>query len=345
MDASDDLSGSRSIPFIDVGRGGPGALADAQPRRFGDILAHGRRHYSSTLLRLAHDIGRRWLERGRNAYLEEITAIAQRCHNAPGAFALNLSYEWSCTTGVSAQPGEKGVRMRRTLDWPMDGLGQDVVVARFQGSAGDYYNITWPGFVGVATAMAPGRFAAAINQPPLANHTMIRPVDWALARMRYWRSGALPAMHLLRRVFDECWTYDESKRRLCVEPIAAPAFFTLAGVESDEGCVIERQEDRYAVREVPACVANHWTTFPIRGWKRGVDTRARLEFMKTVFTSPGDDFDWVAHPVLNETTRLAVIANAAENRLIVRGFEKDGPATDVYRLGANQIPVANPSTI
>jgi hypothetical protein len=222
----------------------------------------------------------------------------------------------------------------------MDGLGRDVVVARFQGKAGDYYNITWPGFVGVATAMAPGRFAAAINQPPLAKHSGIRPLDWALARMSYWRSGALPAMHLLRRVFDDCVNYQEAKRRLCVEPIAVPAFFTLAGIEPDEGCIIERRERSYAVREVPACISNHWTTFPIRGWQRGVDTRARLDYMKTVFTSPGNDFDWVAHPVLNETTRLAVIANAAEHRLIVRGFEADGPATDVFTLAADHRPVS-----
>jgi hypothetical protein len=340
LDASADLSENRSIPFIDVGAGGPGALADAQPRRFGDILAHGRRHYSSGLLRLADDIARRWLERCRNPYLGEIVGIAERSHDQPGAFALNLAYEWSCTTGVSAQPGEKGVRMRRTLDWPMDGLGRDVVVARFQGNAGEYYNITWPGFVGVATGMAPGRFAAAINQPPLAKQTGLRPLDWALARMSYWRSNGLPAMHLLRRVFDECVNYEEAKRRLCVEPIAVPAFFTLAGMEPDEGCIIERRESRYAVREVPACISNHWTTFPIRGWKRGVDTRARLDYMKTVFTSPGNDFDWVAHPVLNETTRLAVIANAAEHRLIVRGFEADGPVTDVFTLGANHAPVS-----
>ena len=44
-----------------------------------------------------------------------------------------------------------------------------------QGPAGEFFNITWPGFVGALTAMAPWRFAAAINQAPLWRRTRAPP--------------------------------------------------------------------------------------------------------------------------------------------------------------------------
>ena len=51
--------------------------------------------------------------------------------------------------------------------------------------------------------------------------------------------------------------------------------------------------------------------------------------------APGD-FSWVRPPILNQTTRLAVIANAARGMLSVQGFEasggKVGPATAVFQL-------------
>ena len=44
------------------------------------------------------------------------------------------------------------------------------------------------------------------------------------------------------------------------------------------------------------------------------------------------DFDWLVPPVLNPTTRLAMMAEPAGGRLVARGFEADGPATEVLRL-------------
>ena len=77
--------------------------------------------------------------------------------------------------------------MLRTLDWPLRGLGRNVVVATIEGAAGIYKNVTWPGFVGVATAMAPGRFSGAINQPPMRKWSPSCWLDWGINRCRLWR--------------------------------------------------------------------------------------------------------------------------------------------------------------
>jgi hypothetical protein len=58
-----------------------------------------------------------------------------------------------------------------------------------RGPAGEYHNITWPGYVGILTASAPGRFAAAINQAPLWRRTRkpwLRPYDLAANALRTW---------------------------------------------------------------------------------------------------------------------------------------------------------------
>ena len=336
MDASSDpaRSGAPTIPLADALGAGSLAIVEAEPRRARDIMEAGRRHYGVLALRLGDRVSRRWLEKTANPYRQEIEALAAHM-GEPGCVLLNLSYEWTCTSGVGPAPGNGGTggsRLLRTLDWPLDGLGRNLVVAKRAGDAGAYFDVTWPGFVGVATAMAPGRFSAAINQPPMRRLTPSCGLDWVLNRWRAWRARALPPSHLLRRVFDECRTYAEAKAMLSAAPICIPAFFTLSGMAPGEGCVVERQEDGAAVHEAPVSMANHWLSFDDKGWARGLDSASRLQAMDGLRERVGDDFSWVVPPILNETTRVAVVANAAAGRLLVQGWEADGPATQVFSL-------------
>lgn len=319
------------IPHLDVGDAGPMAIIEADPERFQSILASGLDHYGAAALRYGDALSRKWLMRNANPRLQEIEAFAARAER-PGAYLLNLSYEWTCTTSTGADPSGTGNRMLRTLDWPLDGLGRHVVVAKMNGAAGPYENVTWPGFAGVVTAMAPGRFSAAINQPPMRRWSASCWLDWGINRIRLWRRRALPPVHLLRQVFETCANYAEARRVLAETPLSMPAFFTLSGMAPDEGCVVERDEDHAHVRAAPASVANHWIAGETPGWARGVDSRGRYALMETLRDSSGDDFLWVQPPILNATTRLAVIANAAAGKLIVQGWEETGPATAVFSL-------------
>jgi len=336
MDNRTEPAATRTIPRFDTGRDGPVALIDAAPGRLRDIMASGREHYGGLALRLGDRLSRAWLEKSDNPYRGEIAAVAARL-DAPGAWLLNLSYEWTCTTGVApgagGNAGGGGMRMLRTLDWPLAGLGRDVVVAGHESGAGAWWNVTWPGFVGVATAMAPGRFAAAINQPPMRQRTPSCGLDWVISRAAVWKSRALPPGHLLRRVFETAKTYAEARRMLCETPLSVPAFFSLAGAGPGEGCVIERLETSALVREAPAGIANHWIADPREaGRARGEDSPGRYARMEDLLGRMPDDFSWVRPPILNPTTRLAVVAGPAAGALMVRGYEEDGPATAVFKL-------------
>jgi hypothetical protein len=222
---------------------------------------------------------------------------------------MNFSFEWGCTTGAAPDPAAPGVRLLRTLDWPFHGLGRHVLVARQEGPAGVSYNITWAGFIGAITAMAPGRFSVAINQAPVPRHGPRRLpypwlVDWAVSRVKTFRGRRLPPAHLLRRVIDHCPSYAEARRLLSETPLALPVFFILAGTEPEEACVIERLEDEAFVHQHPAAVANDWLNPSLRGHARGVDSAGRLRRMRAHCAAPPDGgFDWLRYPVLNSDTR------------------------------------------
>jgi len=342
----DYLKPMPAIPLVEVGAAGPVVVAGAEPERLNRIIEAAEKHYTTPLIAIADKLSEYWMGRNNNPYLEEIQMVADHV-GKPGAFMLNMSFEWSCTAGVGPDPAGRGNRLLRTLDWPLEALGRNVVVARFEGEEGAYDSITWPGFSGVLTGLAPGRFSAAINQPPMRRWTpggmATRWFDWGVNRIRLWREDALPPAHLLRQVFDQCRTYIEAREVLSDTLLAMPALFTLSGVNPDECCIIERTEDEVCVHHGPGAVANHWLRLDIPARPRGIDSHGRLAQLKALGADVPNDFSWVRSPILNPTTRLSVIANAQTGDLKVLGWECDGdgkiaPATQVYDAIATRTP-------
>ncbi|TBW37049.1 hypothetical protein EYW49_12940 [Siculibacillus lacustris] len=316
------------IPFIVPLPGEEPALAALRhaPEKLDLLLASARRTYTPLGVRVADALSRRWARRVASPYEGAISQV-DRVLGRPGAFLLNHSYEWGCTTGVVADPALGGPTLLRVLDWPFDGLGRAVVATRCAGPAGPYVSLTWPGHVGVLTACAPGRFAAAINQPPLPT-PWGKAVGWPTARWHVGRSTALPPSHLLRLVFDRCASFDDAVSLLRTMPICIPTIFTVAGARPGEAITIERTQNRAHVCAEPAA-ANHWASPDgPTGRPRNRSSRQRRADMLALARRPPDwSMKWLAAPILHDETRLSVMANAASGRLIAQGFEATGPAT------------------
>ncbi len=320
------------IPLVDATHGGPLTLLRSEPERLAALLAAGRRRYGRLVLSLGDRASRHWLARSRNPYAHELAAVAAHI-GLPGALLLNLSYEWACTSGVAADPAGSGSRMLRTLDWPIEEIGRNAIVVRQDGGAGPYYTVSWPGYIGVLTAMAPGRFSIAINQPPMRRISGACWLDWVMNRTGMWRGAGLPPSHLVRSICDTAGSYAEARLRLSETPLCIPAFFILSGADAGEGCVIERSEARAAVHPQPAAIANHWLGLSIPGHDRGTDSHGRRQRMEKLLCRSGvESFDWVRPPILNATTRLAAVANAATGELAVMGYERSQPATRPFSL-------------
>ncbi len=322
------------IPVVETGADFPMATLAAAEARAHALLDQATRFIPDLALRSADAISRRWLAKWNNAHLDEIDAIAARL-GRPGAYFLSVNYEWGCTVGVKPCPNARTARLLRVLDWRTHGLGCCIVAANVRAAAGPFTTLTWPGYTGVLQAMAPGRFSAALNQAPMRKAGGgLLPLDWAVNRVRVWRMPHPTPAHLLRTVFETATTYAQAKQVLIEHPIASPAIFSLAGLDASETCVIERTEEAACVHDGPATAANHWQTPIWRGRARGRDSTGRMRVMQAAECHFDPEFEWLRPPVLNKHTRLVMIADAAEGRLLAQGFEKHGPATQPLELRA-----------
>ena len=327
------------IPVVDVRDGGPVRHAHISRERAcalrDDCIVWFPRVTRPTTP-LLDRLTRRWLARSPSPYVEEIAAIVAEL-KLPGIWFLNGAYEWGCT---SLGREEGGVPwLARTLDWPFPGMGRHVEVARMAGHAGEFWSVTWPGYVGVLTAMAPGRFAAGLNQAPLwrrTRHPWLRVYDLVLNMVGTWSLPFMPPDQLLRQAFEECRSFDEARERLETVPIARPAIFTLVGTRAGQCCVIERTEQGNSTRFHTVGAANDWLV-PCAPWEARVaaerafsstyeqaaeNSRCRREALAAWRgTFAADSFAWVVPPVLNPYTRLAVEMCPASGTLRVVGYE------------------------
>jgi hypothetical protein len=280
---------------------------------------------------------RRWLTRSCSPYVSEIAQVAAVL-GFPGVWLLNCSYLWSCTSTAREENGVPWIA--RTLDWPFPGLGRHADIVRAQGIAGDYFSVTWPGYAGVLTAMAPFRFAACINQAPMwrrTQHPWLRLYDIAANGLHTWADVRdIPADQLLRQVFESCGTYAAAKDMLEMTPVARPVIYTLIGCAPGERCVIERTENSCETREDDTSAANDWV--PSRPmWEArmsatyflklpSAEAAARCGARRDALASWHGQFScsgfaWVEPPVLNAYTRLAVTMSPARGVLRAVGYE------------------------
>jgi hypothetical protein len=319
------------IPVFDVGQDFPvQTVRLAGQERGHAMLDAATAGVPSIVLQAADAISRRWLKARHSPYLPEIDEIAA-LGKRPGAYFLNVHYEWGCTTAAKPAADAETARLFRVLDWKVNGLGRHVIAARVKGAVGAWVSLTWPGFTGVLQAMAPGRFAAGINQPSVRKRTGVITIDWLLSKRAIWHSPYVQPIHLLRRAFEEAASFADARHMLESTPICAPVIYTLAGLNPSEACVIERRETSARVLIGSACAANEWQT---ADWRPGhfpaFENANRLRAMQAAPTAL--DLSWLQWPILNNQTRLAFAADPARGHLLAQGYESDGPATRALEM-------------
>jgi hypothetical protein len=278
--------------------------------------------------------------RSRSPYVDEIGRIAATL-GFSGIWLLNGSYQWGCTSLAREDGGVPW--LARTLDWPFSGLGRYADVVHVDSAAGDYFNVSWAGYAGVLTAMAPRRFAACINQAPMwrrTRHPRLRLYDIAANAVHTLANVAdMPPDQLLRQAFEGCATYAAAREALEKTPVARPVIYVLVGCAPGERCVIERTETGFVTREDETSAANDWAP-PRPMWEARIaashfltcspaDAAARCSARRDALAGWGgrlsdSGLDWVKPPVLNPYTRLAVTMSPAHGTLRVAGYELTG---------------------
>ncbi len=330
---SADASGLVKIPVMEVGERFALETVRHARSKLEALMASATHRVPRTALKAADAISRRWLAKWDYPYLAEIDEVA-RAVGKPGAYFLSVNYEWGCTSGAKPSPDGLSARLVRVLDWRTPGLGRNIVAAKIRGHKGTWVSLTWPGYTGALQAMAPKRFSAALNQAPMANPVGFLAADWAVSKFHVWRQSHLTPAHLLRRVFEQAADFTQARRMLIDTPICAPGIFTLAGLKAGETCVIERREREARTHDGHAAAANQWQGPGWVGRARGENNTGRLCQMAAVRADFDSSFAWLKQPILNPTTRLVLVADASAGRIMARGYESHGPATEVLDLVA-----------
>ena len=331
-----------TIPLIDLRASDPRQLVRDYPEQAKELINASRKTLgllseliSAALLPSGDRVSRDWLMRTKNPYFEEIKYYADHL-GLSGIYALNICFEWGCTSAVYAK--EDGPTLTRVLDWIFPKLGENIIVAHQHGSAGNFYNVTWPGVSGMFHGMAPGRFSASLNQAPMRRHRLTYIGDWIKNRQQVFKTTALPPAHLLRKAFEETQSYEEAKKLLSTTPVALPVIYILAGTRQGEGCVIERTENDYALRPIDkdrVCASNQFDTrlnLLGHGWRpRPINSAGRVNQARTLPLSTIDEqFSWFKPPIANSHTRLVMKACAASGTLSVLGTEGETPVTKLF---------------
>jgi hypothetical protein len=321
-----------AIPVMESGRDFPlQTLLHFKPRAHA-LLDEAAHRYPVRLLVMLDKVSRAWLKRWDNDHLAEIDTIAQVL-DRPGAYFFSVNYEWGCTCRAAPSSSDGSPRLIRVLDWGVNGLGRNLVAVRVSGApAGPFVLLTWPGYSGVLQVMAPGRFSASLNQAPMRKAVGTYYLDWVANRRRVWSMPFPTPGHVLRQVAEEARSFAEARRILIERPIATPAIFTLAGAAPGELAVIERRERAARVRDGAQVAANHWESAGWQGHARGRDSAGRARMMSGITPELDKRFSWLKAPILNEYTRLVMVADARLGRLVAQGFENLRPATEPLEL-------------
>jgi hypothetical protein len=323
------------------------------PQLMRDVM---RTHWALPIAVVLGDgMSRRWLVRHDNPFLPDIARTAKAVGRRGGYF-FNICYEWACSTSVAPDPAGKGPRMIRVLDWELKGMGYHQVVAEQRGPAGAYYNLTWPGYAGVVTGMAPGRFAAAINQGPrrpIYKNFWLNEIAarWTMLRAK---PGSIPATHLLRIAFETATNFSEAVAQLMdtSRRIATPAIFILSGVRANEAAIVEAVDNerrRHDLGNAPIGAANAWISSdlegvalpPAREWAGKVtpeqDSANRRAGACRLQDGPFTGAQSLPVPVLNSRTVMIAEMNAATGRLMVEALDSPAPGTLPHVVGRREI--------
>ncbi|CAG9319974.1 unnamed protein product [Blepharisma stoltei] len=196
-----------------------------------DEVGSGEIMTAAALLKLAH------LEESQKKELEGISKLSGFSYNT--ILVLNFMYEFysSCTSIVVNTP-DHHVLFGRNLDYDYAKYINKLVVEVdfIKNGKLAFKAVTMAGFIGILTGVKPNGFAISLNQRTMHDSA------------KFWESLSIVSGHTasafaIRTAFEAKNTYQEAKNYLKNVPLIAGSYFTIGGVNENEGAVITRSRN------------------------------------------------------------------------------------------------------
>lgn len=262
----------------------------------------------------------------------EVDAIAEAGGVDPAlVLGANLAYDAghaACTT--ASVPTGRGPLHFRNMDWffPRGLLRRHSAIVHVHGApAGDYLTLTWPGFFGALTAVAPGRFAVTVNFVHHPEESTRAGLAWRGVR------GFWPVPWAVRNVLDGARTFGEAVTELSTNLLVSPVLLMVTGTRDGEAVVIERGVNSYATRRArsgaPLLLTNHYLApgavdENVEDVEEIMWSGSRLERLGTLLDSATPRTAAEAFAVLDaegirmDETQQQVVLSAAEGSMTLR---------------------------
>jgi len=216
----------------------------------------------------------------RRRHLEELKLLSSYSDTGKQLVFSNLLYELTkygeYKTGAytwcssAAKWTSRGMVHARNMDWPLNILKGRTMELNFHGAtAGSFTSITFPGYTGILTGIAPERFSASINMMCEDYGVSLR---------------GKPVSFLLREMFEQCEDYDEAVEFLEGSDVFAPALIHLVGIDEGENAVVgvmpkEYENFTYEDDGSGLCITNHIPDSDFDDEEYDVDSVERLDFL------------------------------------------------------------------
>lgn len=98
--------------------------------------------------------------------------------------------------------------------------------------------VSFAGYIGVLTAFKPGAFSLSMDERFNLNGGFIGIAEWIIGdRSMSWLS------FLMRDVMEQAQSFEQAKDTIVNTKLLAPAYFILAGNQSDQACVLTKDRD------------------------------------------------------------------------------------------------------
>ena len=195
---------------------------------------------------------------GDDGYCEELSKFGEISKiNFEDLVQANLGYEMAnlhCCSSVAFYRPKIGMIHARNMDWPLNGLEKSTALIDYKNAeAGRFCAVSMPGFVGVLSGVAKGRFSATINLAPGRGIFKGKNIKGASAPM------------LLRYVFEKAESFDSAVEMLRRNRTFAPVFYQVTGCKKNESVIIHMRPDTtnrvYKYTREPLAVTNHEDNF------------------------------------------------------------------------------------
>jgi len=171
-------------------------------------------------------------------WIEYIKAVSVHAEvSLPSAILISITYDMACTTAIAQNTKTGNILMGRNLDFGTYFINSHMNFEAHYYKEGKYLfkAIELAGFRGIINGIKENNFSVSLN---------LRRKNSSISNIYRVFQGYPTPDYYLYKVMLEANSYEDAVRLYSSNTISAPVYFSVSGVNKNEGIIIERDFDK-----------------------------------------------------------------------------------------------------